>query len=158
MAFATLSWISVYPSAGACTTCSVARLLEAPTRFSTTNCCPSRSEPLGEPLSHQARGEVAAAAGRKADDEPHRPRRITLHPSDAWRGRQRGGGRGQTQECAAGKLHAHLALRRAVTSISIFMRGSDRAALIMVAAGLTLPRYSLSAGQQGSKSSRLGNM
>src|SRR5215472_8303521 len=44
MAFATLSWMSVYPSAGARTTCSVARLLEAPTRFSTTNCCPSRSE------------------------------------------------------------------------------------------------------------------
>src|ERR1700746_1884034 len=45
-------------------------------------------EALGEPLSHQARGEVAAAAGRKADDEPHRPRRITLPPSDAGSVRQ----------------------------------------------------------------------
>src|ERR1700751_819496 len=155
MAFATLSWISVYPSAG-----RVHHLLGGEIAGGADPVLDHEllPEPLGEPLSHQARGEVAAAAGRKADDDPHRPRRITLHPSDAWRGRQRGGGRGQTQECAAGKLHAHLALRRAVTSISIFMRGSDRPAWIIVAAGLTLPRYSLSTGQQGSKSSRLGNM
>jgi hypothetical protein len=52
----------------------------------------------------------------------------------------------------------HLALLRAVTSISIFIRGSDRPAWIIVAAGLTLPRYSFSTGQQGAKSSRFGNM
>ena len=48
--------------------------------------------------------------------------------------------------------------RRAVTSISMRMRGSSSSAEIMVAAGRTLPRYSRRTGQHGSKSSRLGRM
>src|SRR5262249_57826019 len=121
------------------------------------------AEPLRQPLRHQTRGEIAAAARCKADDKTHRPRRVALCPSDPRYGRQRGRARGQAQEFAAGSFHdvtlrTHSALRRAVTSISIFMRGSDRPAWIIVAAGLTSPRYAFSTGQHGSKSSRLGNM
>lgn len=47
---------------------------------------------------------------------------------------------------------------RAVTSISIFMRGSDRPAEIMVAAGRIRSKYFLNIGQHGSKSSALGKM
>jgi hypothetical protein len=56
-------------------------------------------EPLGQPLSHQARGQITAAPGRKADDETHRPRGIalrpSLRPSDPRHGRQRGSARSQ---------------------------------------------------------------
>src|SRR5258708_27200893 len=47
---------------------------------------------------------------------------------------------------------------RAVTSISIFMRGSVSPAAIIVAAGRTSPKYLRSTGQHGSKSSTLGKM
>ena len=63
------------------------------------------AEPLRQPLSHQAREDVGRAAGGKADDDAHRPRRIGLRPSDARHGRQRGSARGQMQEFAAGKFH-----------------------------------------------------
>src|SRR5262249_54181886 len=63
------------------------------------------AEPLGEPLAHQARDDVTWAAGSKADDDAHRPRRIGLRPSEARGGRQRGSARGQMQEFAAGKFH-----------------------------------------------------
>jgi len=91
MAFATLSWMSVYPSAGARTTCSVARLLEAPTPVLDHELLP---EPVRQPLSHQPRGEIATAAGRKADDKTHRPRRIGFRSRDARCGWQRGSARG----------------------------------------------------------------
>ena len=48
--------------------------------------------------------------------------------------------------------------RRAVTSISMRMRGSDKPAWIMVAAGRTAAKYRLSTGQHGSKSSRRGRI
>src|SRR6516164_1064445 len=63
------------------------------------------AEALGQPLTDQAREDVGRAAGRKADDDAHRPRRIGLRPCDTRNGRQRGGARGQLQECAAGKSH-----------------------------------------------------
>jgi hypothetical protein len=47
---------------------------------------------------------------------------------------------------------------RAVTSISIFIRGSKRPAEIMVAAGRISPKYRRRTGQQGSKSSTLGRI
>jgi hypothetical protein len=47
---------------------------------------------------------------------------------------------------------------RAVTSISIFMRGSDSPAEIIVAAGRTSAKYLRNTGQHGSKSSTLGRM
>jgi hypothetical protein len=49
-------------------------------------------------------------------------------------------------------------LRRAVTSISIFMRGSNSPASSIVAAGRTSPKYSFNTGQHASKSARLGRM
>ena len=48
--------------------------------------------------------------------------------------------------------------RRAVTSISIFARGSSRPATIIVAAGRLSPSQRRSTGQQGSKSARSGRM
>lgn len=47
--------------------------------------------------------------------------------------------------------------RRAHTSISIFMRGSARPHMSMVAAGRTSPNARRSVGQQGSKSARSGS-
>src|SRR5262249_49559149 len=40
------------------------------------------TEPLRQPLPHQAREDVTHAAGWKADDNAHRPRRIGLSPSE----------------------------------------------------------------------------
>ena len=50
------------------------------------------------------------------------------------------------------------AARRAVTSISIFIRGSASPAAIIVAAGRTAPKYWRSTGQHGSKSVAFGRM
>src|SRR5438105_1141184 len=41
------------------------------------------AEPLRQPLTHQARNDVVAAPGWKADDPAHRPRRIVLRPCHA---------------------------------------------------------------------------
>jgi len=46
---------------------------------------------------------------------------------------------------------------RAVTSISIFIRGSASPAEIIIAAGLDSPKYLRSTGQQAGKSSDLGS-
>ena len=62
-------------------------------------------EPLRQPLTDQARDDVGRAAGRKADDDAHRPRRIGLRPRDARHGRQRGSARCQMQKLSAGKFH-----------------------------------------------------
>ena len=45
------------------------------------------------------------AAGGKANDDAHRPRRIGLRPRDPRHGRQRGSARGQMQKLSAGKFH-----------------------------------------------------
>src|SRR5215510_15829182 len=78
---------SVWPSAGACTTASVAILVFAPGRFSTMNC---------------------SAAGGKAHDQAHRPRRIGLRSCKARDSRQRGSTQGQMQKFPAGKFHRDL--------------------------------------------------
>ena len=44
------------------------------------------------------------AAGGKADDDAHRPRRIGLRPRDARHGRQRGSARGQMQKFFGGEV------------------------------------------------------
>ena len=41
------------------------------------------AEPLRQPLTDQTREDVVRAAGGKADDDAHRPRRIGLRPSEA---------------------------------------------------------------------------
>src|SRR5260221_4875729 len=63
------------------------------------------TELLGEPLGNQARVDVVRAAGRKTDNEAHRPGRIGLRPREA-RGRlQRGSARGETEKLPTGKFH-----------------------------------------------------
>ena len=66
------------------------------------------AEPLRQPLADQARDDVVRAAGGKADDDAHRPRRIGLRPCDARDGRQRGGARCQMQKFTTGKFHDDL--------------------------------------------------
>jgi len=55
------------------------------------------AESIRQPLTQQPRDDVGRAAGRKTDDDPHRPRRIDLRESKARDGRQRGT-RGQMQK------------------------------------------------------------
>ena len=63
------------------------------------------AEPLREPLTDQARGDVGNAASRGRDDDAHRPHRIGLRPSEARYGRQRGSARGQVKKSTAGEFH-----------------------------------------------------
>jgi hypothetical protein len=73
------------------------------------------AETLRQPLTNQAREDVGWPAGRKADHDPHRPRRVGLRQSDARDGRQRGGARGQTEKISARKLHFEPSLSLHVT-------------------------------------------
>jgi (2R)-phospho-3-sulfolactate synthase (ComA) len=56
---------------------------------------------LRQPLTDEARQEVVGAAGRKARDQAHRPRRISLRPGEARRARERSRARGQAQKPTA---------------------------------------------------------
>jgi hypothetical protein len=58
-----------------------------------------------QPLSHKACDDVGCAAGRKADDDAHRPRRIGLRPRYARYSRERGSTRGQMEKLSTGKSH-----------------------------------------------------
>ena len=40
------------------------------------------TEPLRQPLTHQAREDVGRAPGGKADDDAHRPRRVGWRPRE----------------------------------------------------------------------------
>jgi hypothetical protein len=66
------------------------------------------AEPLGQPLTDQARGDVGGAAGGKTDDQAHRPRRIVLRSRQPRYGRQRGSARCQTEKISTGKFHLNL--------------------------------------------------
>src|SRR5262245_4122717 len=64
------------------------------------------TESLRQPLPNQACEDVISTAWRKADNNPHRPRRIGLRRSDARNDRECGGARGQMQELpSVGKFH-----------------------------------------------------
>ena len=63
------------------------------------------AEVLGQPLAHQPPGDVGPDAGREADDDAHRPRRIVERPRRAWHDRQRGGTGCETQKLTARKFH-----------------------------------------------------
>src|SRR5215510_8684780 len=63
------------------------------------------TEPLGEPLTYQARRDVRTASGREANNDAHRTRWIGLRPSNTRHGREGGSAGGQTQELSAGKFH-----------------------------------------------------
>jgi hypothetical protein len=66
------------------------------------------TEPLRQPLTDQADGNVRPATGRKADDPVHRTCRVDLPPSDARGDRDRGGTRCQMQELATRKSQVML--------------------------------------------------
>src|SRR5262245_14476134 len=64
------------------------------------------AKPLRQPLTHQAADHVLRAAGGKADEQTHRPRRISLRPCDARNHRQHGSACGQMQKVSTvGKFH-----------------------------------------------------
>src|SRR5262249_31230827 len=62
------------------------------------------AEPLRKPLSYQPCHNVGATSGGKSDNDADWPRRISLRPSEARRGRQRGSARSQMQKLSAGKI------------------------------------------------------
>src|SRR5260370_1429296 len=66
------------------------------------------TEPLRQPLTYQARGNVGSSGWSIANDDAYRPRRIGLSPRDPRHGRQRGNARGEMQEFTAGKFHRGL--------------------------------------------------
>jgi len=63
------------------------------------------AEPLREPLTDQARDDVTWATRSKGDDDPHRPRRIGLRPSEARDRRQSGSARRKMQKSSARQGH-----------------------------------------------------
>ena len=66
-------------------------------------------ELVRQPLTDQARNDVKSTAGRKADEDAQRPRRIGLCKSEAGRDRERGSARGQMQKLSSvGKFHIAL--------------------------------------------------
>src|SRR5271169_3758430 len=79
------------------------------------------SEPLRQPLRHQARDDVGAAAGGKADDQAHRPRRIGLRPCDTQHGRHGGSTRYQMQKLAAWDIHNALRSRHALMPAALMI-------------------------------------
>jgi hypothetical protein len=56
-------------------------------------------------LPDQARKDVEVTAGREADDDAQRPRRVGLGAGDAGHGRQDGRTGGQMQKLPAVKFH-----------------------------------------------------
>jgi hypothetical protein len=63
------------------------------------------AESIRQLLTQQPRDDVGRAAGRKTDENAHRPRRIGLRLRDARDSRQRSRARGQAQKISAGKFH-----------------------------------------------------
>src|SRR2546425_525728 len=60
---------------------------------------------LRQPLTDQACRYVGYAAGRKADNDAHCPRRIGLGPRDARHGREHSSTRRQMKKSTAWKFH-----------------------------------------------------
>ena len=63
------------------------------------------TEPLGEPLRHHPRRNVGGTAGRKSNDQAHRPRRIGLRRCDPRERREDGGTCCQMQKLSARTFH-----------------------------------------------------
>ena len=68
------------------------------------------AETLRQPLTNQAREDVGRTAGRKADHDTYRSRRIGLRPGDGRQRRERSNARGQMQKSSTGKCHGVPAL------------------------------------------------
>ena len=90
------------------------------------------TEPLRQPLPHQARKNIGRAAGGEADDDAHRVGRIGFRQGEARDGRQRDGARGQMQKMAAANFHG-IVLPLAIYFGLIFVR------MISLGARLTNP-------------------
>ena len=100
------------------------------------------TEPLRQPLPHNPGYSVSTAARRKPNDPPQRPRWKGLRPCNPRHHWQRGGTRGQMQECAAGKFQHHSITSSArasrvggtsrpnVLAISALMTSSDISSLV----------------------------
>ena len=63
------------------------------------------AEPLREPTTYQARGDVVHGTGSKRDDEAYRLRRIGLRSRNPRQDWQRGSARCQMQKLSAGKFY-----------------------------------------------------
>ena len=63
------------------------------------------TEPRRQPLSHQPGKNIGRAAGSKAYEQAHRPRRIDLSASDSRHGREGGSARSETQKLTTWKQH-----------------------------------------------------
>src|SRR5262249_61977862 len=90
-----------------------------------TQDCVAKS--LSRPWTHQPRGDVLPAAGRKAHDNVHRPCRIGLRLRDPRHGRQSGSARGQMQKFpAVEKAHRVLLWPKTYEAHGLFSRGLFR--------------------------------
>src|SRR5262249_61948646 len=71
------------------------------------------TEPLGEPLTYDARDDVDRLTSGKSDHHAHRSRGIGLCPRDPRHGGESGRARGQMQKLSAGKFHSITSSARA---------------------------------------------
>jgi hypothetical protein len=78
--------------------------------------CAMLAEPLRQPLTDEASGDVGSATSGKTDNHAHRPRRIGLRPCNAGYDRQRGSAGGQMQKFATGKFHVEPPSHHSITS------------------------------------------
>src|SRR5262249_61463902 len=76
-----------------------------------------RTEPLGEPLRHYARRDVGRPAGRKADDQADRSRRVGLRPRGP-RQRKRRSSCCEVEKATTGALHQRARPMRKYVSIA----------------------------------------
>ena len=152
-------------------TCRVLRVLFGRRR-------PSVQEPFGSPpQSPPAQQGIEARTGRFVEKGRRSPRDgwlnstkrpirgpipcapcpIPCAPRAIPAGRQRGLLGHYRRRCADVLAQAHCGCLSAVTSISIFIRGSARPAEIIIAAGRIVPKYFFSTGQHWGNSLALGS-
>src|SRR5262249_51011183 len=80
------------------------------------------TEALRQPLAYQACVQVRHAARRKSNNQAHRPRWISMCPSDARDGWQRGSARCQMQKISTGKFHFEPPSHHSITPSALCWR------------------------------------
>jgi len=106
MAFATLSWMSVYPVGWRAHHLLGGEIAGGADPVLDDELLP---EPLGQPLSHQAGSEIATTAGRKADDKTQPAATDSFPPRRcATTADSTAAPAGQMQKISAGKFHLNL--------------------------------------------------
>src|SRR5215831_4076985 len=78
------------------------RVVAPPDRFSTMN---GWTKAFRKPLAVQSTVQIHRRARSGGNDDPHRPRRVGLRPSEAGDGRQRGSARCEMEKISTGKFH-----------------------------------------------------